>query len=125
MKKKLRLILVICLITLTGKVYALEFDGNYFINNNGIKMTYNQVENLQNLGFNDKEIMYMDQNEFDANKNLIGNVVDETVKYYKTITYYSENSNLLSAKKIEPISVLVVKNKTEQLIQNKTYKVNL
>lgn len=100
MKKKLRLILVIWLITLTEKVYALEFDGNYFINNNGIKMTYNQVENLQNLGFNDKEIMYMDQNEFDANKNLIGNVVAETVKYYKTITYYSENSNLLSAKKL-------------------------
>lgn len=88
-----------------NRVHALECDKNTYVNIHGVEMTCEQLNNLQNLGFNEKEIMHMDQEEFDANKYLFGEVVAETVKYYKTTTYYPNNSNLLSINNSEPISV--------------------
>lgn len=106
MKNKSLILLVFCKMLFTNsRVHVLEYDKNTYVNIHGVEMTCEQLNNLQNLGFNEKDILHIDQEEFDANKYLFGEVVAETVKYYKTTTYYPNNLNLLSINSFEHISV--------------------
>lgn len=92
-------------------VSALDYIDGQYTNNLGIVMTEENVENLFNLGFLESEIANMREDIYIANKDLIGEVVASTIKYYKTETYvanynYSQFNlmsinNLLLSKTIE------------------------
>lgn len=89
MKEKTLLIIlsIFTFLTFSKNVNALETINNeMYFNSNNVAMTEKQIGNLRNLGFTDNQIELMDQEEFDNNKDLNGEVLTETVKYYKTIT---------------------------------------
>ena len=67
-----------------------------YINNNGIEISDNDYINLLNLGFTEFEIENMNLDEFNSNHNLIGNIVSSETKYYKNVTRYDNNNNLIS-----------------------------
>lgn len=104
MKNALKIMSIIGLVLFANNVYAMECNEKNYKNKNGIGMTCEQVENLKNLGFTDYEIYHMDQEIFDANKNLKGEVLAETTKYYKTTTYYPNQAQLFSINESTPIT---------------------
>ncbi len=59
------------------------------------------------MGFSEREIITMEQEEFDNNKNLNGEIVAQTTKYYKTITTHSNASTKSINNKTNPISITV------------------
>lgn len=80
-RSKLYLLVAVCtFIILLGNVSAAEY-----INYYNISMTSQQYNNLLNLGFSENEIYYMNQETFDINKDIEGQLVAENNKYYKTI----------------------------------------
>ena len=86
-------ILTFTLIFSLKNVSALELDEyGYYINANNIKISGQELENLQNMGFSEREIIAMEQEEFDNNKNLSGEILAQTTKYYKTTTTYANAS---------------------------------
>ena len=58
----------------------------YYINNENVEMTEKEYNNLLNLGFTEKYIAGIDQEEFLSNKDLEGTVLQETKKYIRTTT---------------------------------------
>lgn len=86
MKKNLLLILIVIFFS-TNDVYALE---NNYMNLNNIPISEIEYENLIKLGFTGEQIKSMTEDEFLANKDLEGEIVAQTVKYYKTTTTYRE-----------------------------------
>jgi len=68
----------------TSSVYAKE-NNCIMTNNKGVEITEESYKNLQNLGFTEKQILYMEQEEYDANKDLQGEVVSEKTMYLKEI----------------------------------------
>lgn len=81
--KRIKLYALAAMISFTlllGQVNASEY-----INYYNISMTSQQYNNLLNLGFSEDEIYYMDQNTFESNKDLSGELVSKNNKYYKTI----------------------------------------
>lgn len=59
------------------------------------------------MGFSEREIIAMDQEEFDNNKNLNGEIVAQTTKYYKTITTYSDASTYSINNATNPTSITI------------------
>lgn len=73
----------------------------FLVNNNGICISEDEYNNLLNLAFTESEIMNMDEDVFQDNKDLIGHVVSVTTNYYKDTNYYYNgevisNSELVS-----------------------------
>lgn len=95
MIKKMLFVIVLSFILMFSlkNVSALELNPGNFINNSGVVMTQQEIENLKKLGFNDFDINNMNQVTFDENKNLEGEVVAVTTKYYKTETIISANTS--------------------------------
>ena len=88
MKNKMKfIILMFILISIPKWIKALDIYNNNYINSEGVQMSETQVNNLRKLGFTDPEIENMDEEEFLNNKNLEGEVVALTIKYYKTEKY--------------------------------------
>jgi len=58
------------------------------INNIGINISITEYNKLLNLGFTEDYIDTMEQEEFDYNKSIIGHVVSETTKFYRTTIIY-------------------------------------
>lgn len=82
-KSNLFLYVIVSLFILTlciGKVSAADYE-NYY----GIEMSNQQYNNLLNLGFNEDEIYYMDEQTFEENKDLPATLVSKNEKYYKSI----------------------------------------
>ena len=89
-KSKLSMYLILSLLIFTfclNSVSASEYI-NYF----GISMTSQQYNNLLNLGFSENEIYYMDEDTFEANKDISAELVARNAKYYKSI-YTDLNGN--------------------------------
>lgn len=83
-----KIAIFIAMLFLTNSVSALHLSKDEtYINNYGIEITQSQLENLKNLGFLDIEIENMQEDVFNENKDLKGEVVATTIKYYKTETY--------------------------------------
>ncbi len=59
----------------------------YYTNENNIEMTEIEYNKLLGLGFTNKQIAMMDEEEFLNNKDLDGTVISEEQKYIKTSTY--------------------------------------
>ena len=87
-------------------VNAITVEGSSYYNNKGVTITEKDYTNLVNLGFTDNEIKNMTQEEFDANHNLIGEVVSTTTKYYKNVVAYDINHNVVSTNQYETSSVM-------------------
>lgn len=89
-KSKLSMYLILSLLIFTfclNNVNASEYI-NYF----GISMTSQQYNNLLNLGFSENEIYYMDEDTFEANKDISAELVARDARYYKSI-YTDLNGN--------------------------------
>ena len=56
-----------------------------FTNYYGIVMTMDEYSTLLNLGFTEREINYMLEEEFEENKDLDATLVASNTKYYKTV----------------------------------------
>lgn len=110
MIKKMLFVIVLSFILMFGlkDVSALELNPDSFINNSGVVMTQQEIENLKKLGFNDFDINNMNQATFDENKNLVGEVVAVTTKYYKTETIIS--TNMSSAKMFNSSTTPITKS---------------
>ena len=65
-----------------GKTFA----SSKFVNYNDIEITSSEYNTLLNLGFNDDQIYYMTQEEYDRNKDLDAKLLAKTIKYYKTVS---------------------------------------
>ena len=73
---------VFLLLLLFGSFYVNA--ETIFVNNNNIKMTATEYNNLINLGFTKDEILNMKKEEFDNNKNLTGKIVFQETKMIPT-----------------------------------------
>ena len=81
--------LMLTILFSTSNVDALSLNENgKYKNYYGIEMTQQQIENLVNLGFTDEQIEVMEHNEFNINKDLIGDVVSQKSVYYKNTYVY-------------------------------------
>lgn len=85
MKKYLYSIVLATLILMSTTVVNAANEV-YYINRNNIEMTEKEYNNLVTLGFTEKHINGMDQEEFLANKDIEGTLLDSSKKYYKTTT---------------------------------------
>ncbi len=99
MKKNILFIFMLFLgITLIiNKVDAMEKKGKTYLNDSGVVMTIEQIHNLKSLGFNEFDINNMNQETFDANKELKGKVVARTTKYYKTEEIIINDANSITS----------------------------
>jgi len=63
--------------------------------NQSIDMTESEYNNLLNLGFTEEEVYFMGEEEYLNNKDLVGEVVGQTVEYYASTTndFTGESSN--------------------------------
>ena len=86
MKKYLYSIVFATLILMSTTVVKASNEV-YYTNKENIEMTENEYNNLLGLGFTEKQISTMGQEEFLANKDIEGRVLGEARKYYKTTTY--------------------------------------
>jgi len=67
-------------------LYADDADNNdTYINYNNIAITAEEYETLLNLGYTAKEIYYLSQEEYAANKDADAKLVAQNVKYFKTV----------------------------------------
>lgn len=85
MNKKLKLFLL-AFVFVPSFVYANDSYVNYY----GIEMNETEYSNLLGLGFTEEEIYHMEEDEFNANKNIESSLEATTTKYYvETIRYDS------------------------------------
>lgn len=97
--KKIYVFILISFLTFsvfTNEVNANDVEVDNYINNNGIIISTLEYENLINLGFTENEILNMEMKEFEENKNLIGNVISSNDRYYKVVTRYDNENNIVS-----------------------------
>lgn len=85
MKKKKILFLILLGIISCNNSNVLAMKEEIYINYNGIVIQKEEYQRLQNLGFNEKEIKHMTNDEFENNKKLDGEVVSTDVVYSQTI----------------------------------------
>ena len=86
MKKYLYKIVCATLILISTSVVKASNEV-YYINENNIEMTEKQYNNLLSLQFTEQDIKTMSQEEFNNNKDLEGELLNEATKYIKTTTY--------------------------------------
>lgn len=106
-----RILLLITLFTIiislnVSKVKASET--HFYINNNNIEISEEQYINLINLGFTEQEISNMSKSTFESNKDIVGELVYQQTKYYKSIndglnnyTYEIDETEYLNHNNIE------------------------
>lgn len=108
MKNAIKFLLLLVLIMSGNHVSA----SSTFINNNGIRISDSEYNNLINLGFTNTEINNMNQKEFDLNKNLNGTVVSrEFINTQPTGMMRTSSSGYVStASKRVTISIISINN---------------
>ena len=85
--KKIFLLLIISIIMI-AKVNA------DIISDNKVFISSNEYNNLVNLGFSDEEIDTMSYDIYLENKDILSELIDKQIKYYKTIYIYSNVSTM-------------------------------
>ena len=85
MKKYLYNFVIAALILMSATVVNASNEV-YYTNNQNIEMTEQEYNNLLGLGFTERQISNMDQDEFLANKDIEGAVLGTGTKYYKYTT---------------------------------------
>lgn len=74
-----------------GTLSAAEKNDVKFVNEHGISITNNDFDRLLNLGFTEEDIDLMNQEEYDLNKDIKGELLTKETKYIKTIEKISQN----------------------------------
>lgn len=93
-KSKILLLLLLIPLLFTRTVDALEIkNSDFYVNQNNISISNQELLNLKGLGFTDEQIAEMDQEEFNKNKNLQSELLLVDTKYYKTTTIYEYTNN--------------------------------
>ena len=85
MKKYLYKIVFATLILISATVVNASNEV-YYINKENVIMTEEEYNNLKSLGFTERYIERMDQEEFLNNKDLKGSILGETQKYLRRTT---------------------------------------
>ncbi len=122
MKKSKFMVIALAIATLfstnTVSAMTLTQDDNY-INYNNVEIKPLEKEKLLNLGFTESQIEMMDQEEFDNNKTLNGQVVAQTTKYYKSTIFYPDSSiSTFSADESENDPIVYNEEITEEEYNN-------
>ena len=86
MKKYLYIIVCATLILISTSVVNAANEV-YYTNRRNIEMTEREYNNLLGLGFSETDIARMDQEEFNLNKDLEGELLGEATKYYRITTH--------------------------------------
>lgn len=92
------LALILVLSVFNFKVSAEENaeEGVVKKNRESLELTDKEVDNLLSLGFTEEEIQNMDQEEYELNKDLDGEVVASTTQYLKIVEPIESNTSLKS-----------------------------
>ena len=94
MKKKINLfVLLLVLISVPKVILASD---SYYINYYGIEMTEEEYLNLLELGFSEEEVYYLDEVEFNNNRNVEGSLESESINYYVNIVRYDSLGRIVS-----------------------------
>lgn len=94
MKKKINLfVLLLVLISIPKVILASD---SYYINYYGVDMTEEEYLNLLELGFSEEEIYYLDEVEFNNNRNVEGSLEAESINYYVNIIRYDSIGRVVS-----------------------------
>lgn len=99
MKKYLYSIVLATLILMSTTVVNAANEV-YYTNRKNISMTEQEYNNLLNLGFTEKYIDGMEQEEFLANKDLEGTLLSTTKKYIKTTTAMRNGIKVTTSREI-------------------------
>lgn len=83
MKRVLFSLLFLCAIMPVSLANAQTGEDVKLVTNNGVSITESDYERLIGLGFTGNEIENMDQEEYDLNEGMTGEVVSADTKYYK------------------------------------------
>lgn len=94
MKKILVFSLFTLLLITFGNTVSAE-ETVKLVNNNGLEIHKDEYDRLISLGFTEYDIENMNKEEFDLNKDLVGEVVSESVKYYEITEHDDEGMNSL------------------------------
>lgn len=91
----------------------------YYINNENVEMTEEEYNNLLDLGFTEKYISGMDQEEFLNNKDLEGTVMAEAKKYIRTTTTMRNGIKVTTREEITEEEAMHDKELQSQKILNR------
>ncbi|WHX66038.1 hypothetical protein QNH26_20575 [Peribacillus frigoritolerans] len=93
-------------------------------NVNGLELTDQNIEDLRSLGFTDEAIENMDEEEYQLNKDLKGEIVDTDTKYIKTITP-EENSEMQPLEENEELQRSLPEKSLNVLESNNSISIEL
>ncbi len=91
----------------------------YYINRNNIQMTEEEYNNLLSLGFTEKYIDVMDEQEFLDNKDIEATLLSTSTKYYKTTTTMRNGIKLTTTQEITEEEATIEKELQSQGIPNR------
>ena len=86
----------------------------YYTNENNIEMTEIEYNNLLGLGFTEKYISNMEQEEFNNNKNLVGTLLSESKKYIKTTTVMRNGIKHITSEEVTEEEAYMEKERQSQ-----------
>ena len=76
-------------------------DASSYQNYYGIEMTEEEYNNLEQLGFEETDIYYMSEDEFNYNKDIEGNLEATSTRYFAHITRYDATGRIISSNDME------------------------
>jgi hypothetical protein len=87
----------------------------YYVNDNGIKMTEVEYNNLLSQGFEPLDIQIMDKEAFKLNKDIKATEISKVTKYVKTTTTYDSNTSLVVEDKpvLKSVSIELTKEEMD------------
>ena len=91
----------------------------YYINRNNIQMTEEEYNNLLSLGFTEKYIDVMDEQEFLDNKDIDATLLSTSTKYYKMTTTMRNGIKLTTTQEITEEEATIEKELQSQGIPNR------
>jgi len=118
MKKYLYNIVLATLILMSTTVVKAANEV-YYVNRNNIEMTEQEYNNLLALGFTEKYIAGMKQDEFLANKDLEATLLSTTKKYIETTTTMRNGIKITTSREITEEEAMQKKELQSQKVPNR------
>lgn len=88
MKKNLIMILMLFLMLISLK----KVNAKGIISDRGFEISYEEINRLKNIGFSEEQIYAMEESIFNENKNIVGRVITQKTRFYKTTIVYNDNN---------------------------------
>lgn len=95
MKKSMIAILMV--ISLFPTLTFAQSPSTMVINNNKVKLTLDEYNELKEKGYTDSQIMFFDQEIINRNLNSDSKLVKQSVSYLKTVYTYGNNLSLFDS----------------------------